>query len=128
MKKAAALHLAMRPSVELLLAIGQFYSVLTRGNAVVVAELDAYHDDGRQRADEAQPTLWPDCRSALRPFRRACCGWSAGMGDDFALCRSLVYATELIEAGTLRHVDIIPGPAADAALEWPSRQMLIFAT
>jgi transposase len=38
--------------------------------------------------------------------------------DDFALRRGLVYATVLIDAGTGRRVDVVPGRTADAAEKW----------
>lgn len=38
--------------------------------------------------------------------------------DDFALRRGLVYATVLIDAGTGRRVDVIPGRTAGAAGQW----------
>jgi transposase len=38
--------------------------------------------------------------------------------DDFALRRSLVYATVLIDAETGRRVDVVPGRTADAAEKW----------
>ena len=38
--------------------------------------------------------------------------------DDFALRRGLVYATVLIDAGTGRRVDVVPGRTADAAGKW----------
>ena len=38
--------------------------------------------------------------------------------DDFALRRSLVYATVLIDAGIGRRVDVIPGRSTDAAGDW----------
>jgi transposase len=38
--------------------------------------------------------------------------------DDFALRRGLVYATELIDAGTGRRVDVVPGRTADVAEKW----------
>src|SRR5208283_942356 len=38
--------------------------------------------------------------------------------DDFALRRGLVYATVLIDAGTGRRVDVVPGRTAGVAEEW----------
>jgi hypothetical protein len=38
--------------------------------------------------------------------------------DDFALRRGLVYATVLIDAGTGRRVDVIPGRTMEAAGDW----------
>jgi len=38
--------------------------------------------------------------------------------DDFALRRGLVYATVLIDAGTGRRVDVVPGRTTDAAETW----------
>ena len=43
---------------------------------------------------------------------------AAGTRDDFALRRGLVYATVLIDAGTGRRVDVIPGRTAAAAGKW----------
>jgi transposase len=38
--------------------------------------------------------------------------------DDFALRRGLVYATVLIDAGTGRRVDVVPGRTADVTEKW----------
>lgn len=38
--------------------------------------------------------------------------------DDFALRRGLVYATVLIDAGTGRRVDVVPGRTADVVEKW----------
>jgi transposase len=38
--------------------------------------------------------------------------------DDFALRRGSVYATVLIDAGTGRRVDVLPGRTADVAEDW----------
>jgi transposase len=38
--------------------------------------------------------------------------------DDFALRRGLVYATVLIDAGTGRRIDVVPGRTADVAEKW----------
>jgi transposase len=38
--------------------------------------------------------------------------------DDFALRRGSVYATVLIDAGTGRRIDVVPGRTADVAEKW----------